>query len=197
VTRTLVNGQPRFEVIDADADTVRETPILLLGGAAAAESLSYVFNALPSVVGTVYASFIERGGIGISNATVVAVTASTLTAPYLRLYRHASGVYAIEHKVGSTTVSAVAGSAPTINDRVELRAVLYSDGSVRIGQSINSGSESLSAQSSPLTKGAAWSGALLWVGSINGANQTQAGFRTVKIVAGERSLADMRRVYPT
>lgn len=195
VTRTLVPSQPRFEVVDLDGDSVRETPILLMGGLAAPESLAYVFEASPLVIGTLYLAFVERGGAALTNGTLVAVSASPFAAPSIRVYAAVPGLYGVEHRTASAAVQAMASETPGVGHLVELRALLYDDGSVQLGQSIDGAAEVLSAQSATLAKATAWSGATLWLASIGGSYEGLVGFRAITIAAGQRSLGDLR--WPT
>lgn len=195
VTRTLVVNQERYEVLDLDGDGVRETPVLLLGGTANAERLSWAVAVRPAVVGTIYVRFVERGSISTAGAIVLAITADPLTAAYLRLYRATTG-YAIEHKVGAVAVaSEVTWPLPVVGNVVELRALVTAEGAVQLTQTINDGIEIVGPASLPLTKAATFSGGVLWANSIGTANLGQLGLRAVLIAAGQRSLADVRRLY--
>lgn len=173
--------------------TVNDAPALDLSraaGARAADSLSWPFLAAPQTM-TIYVRFVENGTIGIADARVLSIGSAALAAPYLYVFSNGT-VYRATHHNGSTAVTATMGSAPGLGARVELRVVLNANGSVAISQSVNEGAETATVTSSSASLAGMWGGATLW---LNGEAAATAGiglYRTLKIAAGVRSLADCR-----
>lgn len=173
--------------------SVNDLPALELSraaGARAADLLSWPFLASPQAM-TIYVRFIENGTIGLADARVLTIGSSALAAPYLYLYSNGT-TYRATHHNGSTAVTAAMGSAPGLGARVELRVVLNANGSVAISQSVNEGAETATVTSSVSSLAAMWSAGTVW---LNGEAAATAGiglYRTLKIAAGVRSLADCR-----
>ena len=142
---------------------------------------------------TVYAKFIERGTINGSLIGVMHIGDST-NAVDSRLNVFASGgFYVVEHDNGTTVPSVALAAAPSLGDVVELRVALASDGSVQIGQSLNSAAETTSAQSAAAALGTSWGDARLYVGSLGaGASSGVTPFAAVKVAAGTKTMAEMR-----
>jgi hypothetical protein len=148
---------------------------------------------------TLYVKFVERGtlaGAIPSNERVVHIgSTSSLGYPRFLLYAHADGVYKCAHDNGTTTV--VAGTTSTLSatsygDVVELRAVLNADGSVTIGQSINSGTEETSTDLRAVTLGTAWADTRIWINSVGSASYGVSQYRSVKVARGAKTMAEMR-----
>jgi hypothetical protein len=141
---------------------------------------------------TLYARCYERGTILTTNgARLAQIGASGNTAPACILYA-GGGVYQAQHNNNVAVVSSSLAVAPSIGDLVELRAVLRADGSVQIGQSINSAAETLGAQSAGNALATAWSDTTLWAGSVGGAFGGFVGLAALKTLRGVQTMAAMR-----
>lgn len=95
---------------------------------------------------TFYARIPYESGTGFSEGTYFALKPSA-ASPVISINRDTSGNYRLSHDNGSTTVHGAVGSASTLGAIVEIRGIVYADGSVQAGISINGGAESLGAQS--------------------------------------------------
>jgi hypothetical protein len=148
---------------------------------------------------TLYVKFVERGtlagAIPSSERVVHIGSTSSVGYPRFLLYAHPDGVYKCAHDNGTTTV--VAGTTSTLSatsygDVVELRGVLNADGSVTIGQSINSGTEETSTDSTAVTLGTAWADTRIWINSVGSAFYGVSQYRSVKVARGAKTMAEMR-----
>lgn len=156
-----------------------------------ADVYSLPFSTPPQEM-SVYTKFVEAGTILSPTPTaVLSVGALTGTAPILLLY-NGGALYGTFHDSPTGAVTSFLAVAPVRGDTVELLSQLFGNASVQAVQSINAAVETFGAQSAAKTFGAAWSAATVvpniyaatWIG-FN-------AFQSIKIVAGARSLAEMR-----
>ena len=140
--------------------------------------------ALAPTAMTIYADFLERGlAAGATTGRVWQISDSASTGPYLIVMATGTGSYQVYHNNGTTAVAKAMGTAPVTGDRVRLRAVLYTDGSVELLQSINGAAETTSGRSAANALGSLWSGVtnpLLWLGSVNGSSAGAVDFVAVR-----------------
>jgi hypothetical protein len=150
---------------------------------------------------TVYAKFIERGAIADSTGVDVRVVCIGSSAsggdPRFQVYANAGKIYKCVHDNG--TAAPIAGttstlSAPSMGDTVELRAVLNTDGSVTIGQSINAGTEATATDTTAATLGSAWAGQRIYLNSVGGTAIGTNQFRAVKVARGVQTMRGMRNL---
>lgn len=147
--------------------------------------------AIPPQEMTLYVKLYEGGTSVTAGARVLEISSAADASP--RFFAYApSGFYAAFHG-NAVTVASALSTAPSMGDVVELAARLFDDGSVDIAQSINSGAQSSSTQSASTPRATAWSGQLAWFNSAGttGSNGFEA-IQSMKLVAGTRSLAEMR-----
>lgn len=159
-------------------------------GARGADSYSLPFTSPPAEM-TVYVKFVEMGNVLTSAGTIFQISNSTPADPRLEVYGQ-GGVYHVFHSNGAASVAAALAASPALGATVEIVARLYGDGSVDLSQSINGAAATSSAQSGANALATAWSGQLCW---LNSAGAIETGFTAIqsfKIVAGSRSLSDMR-----
>lgn len=148
------------------------------------------FTAPPGEL-TLSAKFVEAGTVLSTNARVAEITNAAGDDPRLILYFN--GFYRTFHGTTLGNVGSVLATAPTIGQVVELVSRLFGDGSVDTTQSIASGAATISAQSAALALATAWAGQLVYLGSQGAAgNNGFMALQSFKIVAGARSLAEMR-----
>lgn len=166
------------------------SPIDIAGGVRGTDLYPLLFTPPPGE-STFYLKFIELGTIGLPGATALLIGNAASANPVLAIY-NPGGFYTAYHHNGVTSVTSALSVAPVINNTVELALRLSGDGSVNISQSINGAAETISAQSAALAFAAAWSGALLWPNSSSGGVRGFAAYKSIKVAAGARSLAEMR-----
>lgn len=145
---------------------------------------------LPPQAQTLYAKIIEQGTIGLSASKIMQL--GDAANPRLIILASAAGFYEALHHNGTTQVLGVLAAAPVKGDTVELRLVLFADGSVQCGQSVNGAAETVSARSAANAVNAAWSATHLWIGSESTASQGITAFQAVKISVGIRTMGEMR-----
>lgn len=111
----------------------------------AADALSAPFAGAWQAM-TVYARIVSEMGTGFSAGTYFSLKSAAAT-PVLSLNRDTTGNYRLSHDNGSAVVHGAVGAAATRGNIIELRGIVYADGSVQAGISINGGAESIGAVS--------------------------------------------------
>lgn len=155
-----------------------------------ADSLSFPFYTTPRAM-TVYWKGVEGGSITSGTNGVVFIVGGTGAAnPMFYVAENGAGKYNVVHHNGTASVLKAAAAAPSIGDTLELRAVLQSDGSVLLGQSISSGTEAVTAASSANTLNSAWASSVI---TAIGASATGwHADQSLKVASGVQTLATMR-----
>lgn len=159
-----------------------------------AETCSFPFDAPPQEM-TGYARFIESGTSQVANGAVLHIGAAGATNPRFRIVQDGGAgaqEYQVVHITASGTVVSKPAVVPSFADLVELRPVLNADGSVQMGISTNSGSETLGSASSALALGSAWGGQTVYPNSTGSTNPGFAAFQSIKIARGTKTMAEMR-----
>ncbi|NUO62436.1 MAG: hypothetical protein HOQ34_02570 [Gemmatimonadaceae bacterium] len=152
----------------------------------AADALSFPFTLAPQEM-TFYLRFVERGGNVLLN-----IGKTDFSRPRLLIYAGSTG-YRIQHDRSATSApQSVAAAYPTAGQLCELRGVLYADGSVQIGQSVNGGAETIAARSSAAPLASAWSDSVISFGSIGGSSGGVLPLLAWKAAKGTQTMADMR-----
>ena len=140
---------------------------------------------------TVYVRFIEQGTCNVDSWGEILDIGSGVSESVFLYCFGGTGRYGLAHRVASDVI-VLAVAAPVLGDTVELRGVLYADGSVALGQTINSGAEVLTAPSAALALSPAWAAPTLYLGGPTlGANDFQAAL----VAGGLRTLAEMRSAF--
>lgn len=161
-----------------------------------AETCSFPFVAPPQEM-TVYTKFIEGGTItaALPALRLFHIGAASATAdPRLSVFE-SGGNYAIIHDNGTLTPTATLAAAPSIGDTGEIRGVLNANGSVLIGQSVNSGAETTAQDATAAALRAAWAGQL---GYLNSGGTGSRGFnklRALKIARGAPTMEQLRVMF--
>lgn len=190
-TRTVVQHQPAWEIVDWDGDATRDTPAIFLG---ASDSLSINHGVLPQA-STLYLEFVENGTRTIASAAVFYIGNAGNTGA--RFWIDTTGsFYRVRHHNGSTEVtSTISSGAPTAGQRVAIRATLGSDGKVQIFQSINGAAETSGTLSGTNTLASAWSGTNIYLGSTGSTNKGNAKIVRVRMQAGSLTAVQMQEVW--
>lgn len=169
-----------FDYVQNENTTDPTSPFI---GSRASEAGSMPWTVPPSTPLTIYAKYIElttdtaqRRLVGIGNnepqSTLIFYTTSTPN-----LYHHN----------GSIAVSSVVAVTPVVGDVMEVRGVYLASGAVYIAASKNGAAEVVGSTSSGLTPAAAWSAL-----TLRFPLSVEVGLIALKIVQGERTLAEMR-----
>jgi hypothetical protein len=156
----------------------------------AADSLSFAFPYAPQAM-TVYADFVELGTVlGTNTAGLFDIGNSTDAALFLS--NSGGNVYRAWNRRGSDTTATLV-AAPTYGQRNELRVALAADGSMTLGQSINSAAES-TATAGANALASAWNIATIQVGQRGTGTVGFLALRKIVVAAGVQSLATMRAI---
>lgn len=157
-----------------------------------ADAFALPFPFTPQAM-TWYVKFVERGTLlePVANAAaILGVGAST--NPALVLYAGAGGLYTLLHRRSGDVFSAVSTAVP-VGFVAELRACLYGDGSVELGQTINSGVEEVASRSAANALASAWNDTILTVGNRgSGSSEGLLSLLSLKIARGVQTLTTMR-----
>lgn len=157
-----------------------------------ADSIYFPFPFTPQAM-TVYLKFVERGATLVNGAVVPFSISSGATATPRFYAITAGGKYSVAYEPSASFRQATAVAAPSVGDLVELRAVLNADGSVTLGQTINSGTEAnVTSAGGALALVAAWSDTRFYLNSLGSSNPGIGSYLAVKAMRGVQTLATMR-----
>lgn len=186
VARTVGRHRPAWEVMDWNADGVREQPTLLLG---ATDVLFWSYYGLPQAM-TIYLAFVENGAKAIANAGLLHIGLGDNTGARLQI--DATGTfYRARHHNGTTESTSTLGTAPSTNDKVEMLLQLASGGNVTLSQRINFGAWVAAAQGGAASLLTAWSYPRVYMGSRGDTNPGNTKFKCRRIAFGVRTAAEM------
>ena len=160
------------------------------------DQLSFVFNARPQSL-TLYVSCIILNDdvASGSNRAIIQIGSSNSTNPRLVLDAISSTWrWIILNEISNSVQSTVSTSGLTVGDRYEFRGVVNSNGSVQLGVVRNGGAESLGSASGALTLTTAWTLPIIWFNSIGTVSTYFAAYRNVHIMAGVKTMQEMRRL---
>lgn len=177
----------QMEVGPFASSEIQTTTVAVTRGA---DSYSLPF-AYPPQEMTAYEKYVEGGTLYTGTSSgVFGVGASG--NPSIFLYNN-GGLLTLEHRQGAVGFAVSnAGAAPALGQVDEVRALLFGDGSVQLGQSIAAATEVNAAQSVAQTLLSAWSDQLFTLNSRGGGTSGFTALQSLKVVAGARSLAEMR-----
>lgn len=157
------------------------------------DQLSFPFTARPQAM-TVYVRFVEMGAILLTTIPRIigqGINDSNGAGTWL-IFVESTGFYAMQHWRNGI-VGSVLTAAPSVGQKVELRGVLNGNGSVQLHQSINGGAETSATASAAKALATVWSDTNLYIGSgPQGSTPAPAAFRNVHIVAGVKTMQEMR-----
>jgi hypothetical protein len=141
---------------------------------------------------TVYVKFIELGTVDTGD-TVLWIGDSTLSSPYFQIASDTTGYFA-RHHPGTSALTSQLAAPPSIDDVVELRAVLSADGTVQIHQSVNGAAETSASATASSFLASAWAGSRLYLNSSPTGSEGCAIYLDAKVLSGTQTLATMRSV---
>lgn len=161
-----------------------------------ADALSFAFNAVPQAM-TVYADLFVPAlyADSTTNFHTAAIQNSAGAAPYALMRIDGASLTATVagHHNGTSLVSSTAGTAASAQ-RLEQRLVLSTTGAILAAISIDAAAETSGSASSANALATAWSSTTaLTLGAAGGGSQPgYLALRTLRIAAGEQTLAYMR-----
>lgn len=146
------------------------------------------FTILPQGM-TIYLRFVELGTL-IGSGRVLHIGDAASDAQSIKI--HSNGTdYRIVHTNGSS-VTSNAGS-PSLEDTVELRAVLFGTGAVQLHANINDAGESSGSKSAALALPSAWGAEQVFLNARETLEPGCAIYSAAKIAYGVQSLDYMRK----
>lgn len=161
-----------------------------------ADALSFAFNAVPQAM-TIYADLLAPSlyADSTTNYHTAAIQNSAGAAPYVLFRIDAGSLVANSalHHNGTSLVSSSTGTAAS-GQRLEQRMVLSTTGAVLAAVAIDDAAETSGSASSAAALATAWSSTtVLTLGAAGGGAQPgYLALRTLRIAAGEQTLAYMR-----
>jgi hypothetical protein len=179
-TRTVVHSQPAWQHEDWDGDATRDTPCLLMG----TSDKCYWSMLAPPEAGTWSVEFVERGTLATASDAIAYIGNAGNTGA--RLWIDSTGTfYRVRHHNGTAEVtSTISSGAPTAGQRVIIRVVLASTGSVQIFQSINGAAETSGSASATNALATAWSDTRLYLGTTGDTNAGSTAFVRARMYLG-------------
>lgn len=153
------------------------------------DQLSVVLAARPQAM-TFYFRFVELGSINKGTNQKIMFLGSSTT--FLQIISDGTNYRAQINNGFSATVSSTLAVAPVVGDRVELLLTLTAAGVIQLSQSINEGAVSTAAAGSARYLPTAWGNTTLWINSFATSNVGLNAFRNIEIVAGVKTLQEMR-----
>jgi hypothetical protein len=185
-----------FAFPSVEADTSVWSSALDLSQTRNADLLYGAFPHAPSVFAsggvTFYLRFVERGTYLTASGHLLKIGSATAGADPRIAIRQNSNRYGITHDDGVSPQTATLGVGPTFGLPHEIRAVVNTDGSVLIGQSINGATETVTAASSAVPFTAAWAAERLYIGSDGTSGHGLNPIIAVKVVRGVYTMDEMR-----
>lgn len=155
-----------------------------------ADALSFTYTPVPQAM-TVEVKFTESGTLS-AGLNLLSIENSASAAPLLYVDSNGAEYRAI-HNNGSATVVSGANTGPTAGVSTEIRALVNSNGSVDIGQSLAGAAEVLGGVTAANTLSGAWSATTLLFLNQRGAGTNGINaFQYVRIMAGVQTMATMR-----
>lgn len=161
-------------------------------GARSADRLALPFPAAPQECTTFARLTNVEYHLTTSALRAIWLVGTSTTAPRLWLYKPNATAWTFLHDNGTTFVTSVATASAAYGDDVRLRGVLFRDGSVQVGVSVNGAAEVLATRSGALAPAAAWSAAQGWLGSTStGAFAGTLSLSRLLVLPGVQSLATL------
>lgn len=190
-TYTARDAQPRFDWVDLDADSIRETPTLLMG---AADVCYFPYLAPPRAL-TLYVRLILGQAIGGADATfgIVHIGNAANNAARIQI-KHTlatAGIHAL-HSNDSADVVTTALNTAVSGDKLELLLQLAATGAIQLYQSINGAAETSTVATATNALNTAWGDTRLYLSGLGATAPGVNSFREVKVSTGARTLAQMR-----
>jgi len=159
------------------------------------DTLQFPFLARPQSL-TVYVRFVELDALTANTALrgILQVGSVNSTNPRLTLYWQPSA-YTLLFGNGITAASTVGNSSAAVNtgDTIELRAILPATGAAQLGTTVNGGAETVSSAMSARLLPPAWTTNAILFNAFDTTSQGHIAYRNVEIMAGVRTLQEMRR----
>ena len=175
-------------------DVVPRYSLVSQSGDPAAETFYADFVAPPQAM-TVYAKFQDAGTLANSLQGIVHIGGSgATTGARFQIVSPSATAYRVLHGNGvdASVTADISSSAAVWANVVELRGVLNADGSVLIGQSLDSGTETTNSTATTRSLASAWNDSRIYIGSRGTATQDVGVHQAVKVARGVKTMAEMR-----
>jgi hypothetical protein len=174
-------------------DVVPRYSLISQSGDPKAETFYADFVAPPQAM-TVYAKFQDAGTLANSLQGIVHIGGSgATTGARFQIVSPSATAYGVLHGNGvDASITANITSSAVWANVVELRGVLNADGSVLIGQSLDSGTETTNSTATTRSLASAWNDSRIYIGSRGTATQGVGVYQAVKVARGEKTMAEMR-----
>jgi hypothetical protein len=163
-----------------------------------ADALSWPFLAPPRAM-TVYVDWRDVGVAGDTAGTyrVLTIGDAGVGSQLSIIDNNGSQRVYGYHDNGSAAVTATQAVTRVVGDRCEARLVLAATGAIYVGVSVNGGAEVVSSTTAANALAAVWSSLNLFLNAAGAGPLTPGhhAFRSVKIAAGVKTMAEMREAF--
>lgn len=187
-TQTFAHSQPAFEWADLDADSVKETPGILLG----TNDRLYTDYFAAALARTIFVDFTDKTATGASNGSrIIEIGNSGAGGAFLSI-RRAAGGYDANFNNGTTSVTALSPALTVASgDRIRLRLTISSTGVCTLSAAQNAGAET-SGSPTGTNSLVSWNQPRLAIGSdYAGANRATQSIYRVRDIIGAQTAAFM------
>lgn len=177
IDRTLVHSQPRWN------HRLGVFALRLGGGVTEYAHWDCPVDALAM---SIFVDYQDYGSIVINPCGIFQLT--TVGSANPRLYLRVSGsVVTMVHHNGTSSVTVAMATGYNVDDRVRLRGWVFSDGSIRLWQSVNGAAETSTSQSAALALASWATPTKVMLNSIGGVEIGQANFVGAAVMRGNQS----------
>ncbi len=190
VSRSVVEGQEAWEWVDLDADSVRETPGLLMGSG---DTCWWDFLLHPTAI-TLYVEFVQPAAFPPAVKGLIYLGNAADTGARVLIESSGTQYRMILGDGVSGRTSALTGTAPTAGQRVQLRGTLTAAGVIQLHQSIDGAPETDAASDAALALKSSWGGQRVYLNSRGSGSVGGALYLDAKVAIGAPSIADLGTV---
>jgi hypothetical protein len=147
---------------------------------------------------TVYVRGVHRGTRYTPSSFIMQISGDNNQNPRVQIARPSATttiLFQTVNAAGSFTSIGPSGSEPILNDLMEFRGILLSNGNLGYGLTLNNGTESVATPITGTALEAAWGGTRLYINGTGGTgNESLFAYTHLVIATGEQSRATMRQL---
>jgi hypothetical protein len=161
-----------------------------------ADSLYFPFTAPPQAM-TIYVRGVHRGTRYELGSYILQISGDNNQNPRVQINRPSATTpihFQTVNAAGTFTTINPSGAEPVLGDLVEYRGILFANGNLGYGHTLNNGTESVSTVVTGTALEAAWAGTRLYVGTNGSGSAGLFAITHVVVAQGEQTMATMRQL---